>query len=150
MSKSLITMLGLIILAEALPAQPAATIADHVVWERDYDNLSVSVTGAAVADRAGNLWAVRDYRWVDRLICIRPDGQMIVNTELPKEIRPDSPAGGPFFSLAVSSSGTIVLVARYSHAVGRAIYFDGAAFAVVNSDGKLGPVRKVAGPLALT
>ena len=52
MPKSLIPLLGLIVLAEALPAQPAARIADHVVWERDYENLSVSVTGAAVADPA--------------------------------------------------------------------------------------------------
>ena len=62
MPKPVITLLGLMVLAEALSAQSAATIAGHVVWERDYENLSISVLGAAVADRAGNLWTRTD-RW---------------------------------------------------------------------------------------
>jgi len=58
----------LTLITQSLPAQSAATITDHIVWERDFPNLAVSVTGAAVADRAGNLWAVSDYHWSDRLI----------------------------------------------------------------------------------
>ena len=38
-------------------AQSATTIADRIVWERDFPNLAVSTAGAAVADREGNLWA---------------------------------------------------------------------------------------------
>ncbi len=76
----------LTLITQSLPAQSAATITDHIVWERDFPNLAVSVTGAAIADRAGNLWAVSDYHWSDRLICIRPNGELVVNTELPKEM----------------------------------------------------------------
>jgi hypothetical protein len=131
-------------IAQFLSAQSAATIADHVTWERDFPNLAVSVTGAAVADRSGNLWAVSDNRPSERLICIRPDGVMVVNTELPKEINPIPPSDKSDFSLAVSPSGTVVLIARYSHAIGKAIYFDGAAFGIVKSDGTLGVVKRVA------
>jgi len=144
MSRSGLLPPALIILAASVSAQSAASIANHVDWERDYPTPAPSVLGAAVADRAGNLWAVGPSS--DRLMCIRADGEMVVNTELPKEIRPADPPGGPIFSLAVSPLGTVVLIARYSHAVGRAIYSDGAAFAIVNPDGKLGPVKKVAAP----
>jgi PQQ-like domain len=145
MSRPAFRLLVLIAVVQSLSAQPAVTLADHILWERDFPNLAVSVTGAAVADHAGNLWAVSDYHRSDRLICIRPDGQIVVNTELPNEISPVSSVGGPLFSLAVSTAGAVALVARYSHAVGKAIYFDGAAVATVNSDGMIGPVRKVAG-----
>ena len=127
-----------------LLAQSATTIADRIVWEHDFSNLAVSTTGAAVADRDGNLWAVSKYRSSDRLICIRPDGTMVVNAELPKEIKPTPPSDVSYFSLAISPSGMAVLIARYSHADGRVIYFDGAAFAIVNSDGTLGQVKKAA------
>ncbi len=145
MVRPALRLLASIAIVQSLSAQSAVTIADHIQWERDFPNLAVPVTGAAVADHAGNLWAVSDYHRSDRLICIGPDGQMAVNTELPKEMRPVSPVGGPFFSLAVSTMGAVALVARYSHAVGSGIYFDGAAFATVNSDGAIGPVKKVAG-----
>jgi hypothetical protein len=130
--------------ARFLSSQSAVTVTDHVVWEHDFPNLGVSVTGAAVADRAGDLWAVSHYQRSNRLICIRPNGEMAVNVEVSKEIQPGDAAEAPFFSLAVSPAGLVVLVARYSHSVGRAVYFDGAALAVVNSDGTLGPVKKVA------
>ncbi len=144
MSRSGLLLLAWIIPAASVWAQSAATIADHIEWERDYPNRALSVLGAAVVDHAGNLWTVGP--WSNRLMCIRADGEMVVNTELPKETWPASTVGGPLFSLAVSPLGTVVVIARYSHSVGRTIYSDGAAFALVNPDGKLGPVKKVAGP----
>jgi hypothetical protein len=131
----------LLIAACCLSAQSPVTVGDHILWERDFADLSAET---AVADHDGNLWIVSQYRGADRLVCIKPNGEMRVNTELPAEIKPVFPAESLSSGLAISSSGAIALLARYMHG-GREISFDGANFAAVNSDGKLGPVRKVAG-----
>jgi outer membrane protein assembly factor BamB len=133
--------LGLLIAACYLSAQSPATIADHILWERDFADLSAET---AVADHDGNLWVVSQFRGSDRLVCIKPNAEMHVNTELLPEIKPVFPAESLSSSLAISSSGVIALLARYMHG-GREISFDGANFAAVDSDGKLGPIKKVAG-----
>src|SRR5581483_7076800 len=142
MLKITLQVIALTVIGRSLWAQSAPGMSEHIIWERDFRDLSVSVSGAAAVDRDGRLWTISEYPSSNRLLCITANGEMVVNTELPKEINP----GGPtFFSLAVAPSGAVVMVARYSHAVGRAIYFDGAAFANVHPDGTLGAVRKVDG-----
>ena len=133
--------MGLLVAACYLSAQSAGTIADHILWERDFADLSAET---AVADHDGNLWIASQYRGADRLVCIKPNGEMCANTALPPEIQPVFPAESLMSSLAVSSSGVIALLARYSHG-GREIFFDGANFAAVDSNGKVGPIKRVAG-----
>jgi hypothetical protein len=133
----------LIVASCYLFGQSSPSIADHILWERDFPNLGVSVNGAAVADHNGNLWAVSEFRGSRRLLCISPMGEMLSNTELPQELNPALPAEISDFKLAASPSGVVALLARYMHG-GHVIYFDGAKFASVNSDGSLGPIRKVA------
>jgi hypothetical protein len=132
--------------AQGLLAQSSASLADHVVWERDFSQLNVSVTGAAVADSQGNLWAVSDFRESKRLVRISADGELRLNTELPAELKPALPATTAMFKLAASKSGPVALLARYMHYVQRTVYFDGAKFSTIDGGGTFGPMRSVAGP----
>ena len=133
--------LGLLIAIRCMSAQPPVTIADHILWEKDFDELSAE---AAVADHEGNLWIVSQFQGSDRLLCIRRNGEIRLNVELPLLIKPVYPAENLSSSLAISSSGVLALLARYRHG-GKIIYNDGAGFAAIDSAGKLGPVKKVAG-----
>ncbi len=134
-----------LIAAGYLSAQPAATIADHVLWERDFPDLHMSAPVGAVADRAGNLWAVdRPRAGSGSLICITANGEIRLKTELPRTIVIEFPTRISSFKLAVSASGSVALLAYYSHAKDRAVYFDGATIASVNPDGKLSLMKKVA------
>ena len=70
---------GLLTAACCLSAQSAVTVADHILWEREFANLSAET---AVADHDGNLWIVSQYRGANRLVCIKPNGEMCANTAL--------------------------------------------------------------------
>ena len=65
MPKYPIPALGLLFAIRCMSAQPPVTIAEHILWERDFDELSAE---DAVADRAGNLWIVSQVRGSDRLL----------------------------------------------------------------------------------
>ena len=132
MAKTTLCLFALITIGPHTFAQPTS-VAEHVLWERDYPNLAVSVLGAAVADNSGNLWAVSEYRQSERLLYVRKNGELAINTELPTDIQPKFPADRASFRLAASPSGTILLAARYMHG-GREISFDGVAIARVNTD----------------
>jgi hypothetical protein len=134
-----------ILAARCLWAQSSATLTSHVLWERDFPNLTVSLTDGAAADHHGNLWTIARLQGSERLLCISTKGEMLSNTELPESIKPVLPARLSYFTLAVSHSGVVALLIRYMHG-GREIDFDGAKFAVVHSDGSLGPVQNVADP----
>jgi hypothetical protein len=80
--------MGLLIAASCLSAQSPVTVADHILGERDFADLSAET---AVADHDGNLWIVSQYRGADRLVCIKPNGETCANTALPPEIKPGVP-----------------------------------------------------------
>lgn len=122
-------------------AQTSTSLAEHVLWERDFSDFYLSSFDEPATDRQGNLWAISQFRSDTRLVCINPSGEVLVNAELPQA---SFPGMLTHFSLAVSPNGVIGLLARYSHTVGRRVYPDWAKFAIVHPDGSLGPVKQVA------
>jgi hypothetical protein len=118
-------------------------IMPHVVWERELANLDA--WGGAATDKTHSIWFASDYRGENRLVHIAPNGDLLSSDKFPSSLDPKGLSDNASFSLAVSPTGTLGLLAYYSHSVGKAIYNDGASFARIEG-GKVGVPIKVAGP----
>ncbi len=128
-----------------LGAQPADTINDHIVWERDFPGYHADVLGSAVSDRDGVLWVAAHEKKSHRLVRISPDGHLLSAVNLPPSLAPEPPAGLVYFHLAVSPSGKLGMLAHYLHG-GRQMFFDGAKFVSLEKDGTASPPKIVVGP----
>jgi hypothetical protein len=128
-----------------LGAQPADTMSDHIVWERDFPGYQADVLGSAISDREGILWLVAHENRSDRLLRISPDGHLLSSVDLPASLMPEPPAEIVYFHLAVSPSGRLGMLAHYLHG-GRNIDFDGAKFVMLGKDGTSSLPKQVAGP----
>jgi len=116
----------------------------HIIWKQVFKG--IVVTGdQATTDSAGDLWLVSNPPPFDakpRLVHIDLNGSVVSNNEIPDSLHPPFPEISSF-ALATSTGGSIGVLASYSHAVGRAIYNDGADF-VLLENGKLGSPLKIA------
>jgi hypothetical protein len=139
----LVTVLS--VWAVFLGAQPADSINDHIVWERDFPGYHADVLGSAVSDRDGILWLVGFDKRSHRLIRISPDGRLLSAVDLPALLAPEPPADLVYFHLAVSPSGRLGMLAHYLHG-GRKMFFDGAKFVSLEKDGTASSPKTIAGP----
>lgn len=115
----------------------------HIIWKQEIKGVVATGLDQATADSAGDLWLVSNaFDAEPRLVHIDLNGRVISNNELPDSLHPSSPETSSF-ALATSTSGSIGVLASYSHAVGRAIYNDGADF-VLLENGKFGGPLKIA------
>jgi hypothetical protein len=137
-----ITILAFLSVTAPMAAQTDSTIAGHIIWEHDLPHLSAD---SASADHDGNLWIVSSSLNSHRLICISSNGETCADLPLTDSVKPKPPAEAFSSELATSVSGTLALLTHYMHADGKTIYFDGATFARLSSNGKLGAARQVAG-----
>ncbi len=122
----------------------SADISSHILWERNFKDVWVSVLGTAVSDNNGGVWLITEGSIQGRLVHISPNGDWLEAIDLLPSLNPQAPANSVEFQLAVSASGKLALLARYSHAIGNAFYFDGAKFATVDPDGKVSLQKNVA------
>ena len=118
----------------------------HIIWKQVISEVSASVLDEAATDSAGDLWFISDPFAAEprdpRLIHIDSKGTLISRDRLPESISPAFPEISSF-ALAASSPGLLAVVADHSHTVGRAEYFDGADFVLVDA-GKWGTPVKIA------
>jgi hypothetical protein len=134
--------------AICVTGQPADTINRHVIWEKDFPNLHSSVLENGVCDAEGFLWLMAGDQMVARLVRIDPTRQVLTAFEMAPAFKPEPPADMAYYRLAVSPAGRLAVLARYFHWVGRAMYCDGAKFALLARDGVSTAPRAVAGPAA--
>ncbi|MGA9669037.1 MAG: hypothetical protein WBQ94_07510, partial [Terracidiphilus sp.] len=115
----------------------------HIIWKQEIKGVVATGLDQATIDLAGDLWLVSNpFDAEPRLVHIDLNGNVISNEQLPDSIHPSFPETSSF-ALATSTDGRIGVLARYSHAVGRAIYNDGADFAL-RENGRLGSPLKIA------
>jgi len=75
-----------------VPAQPATSILDHVIWEREYPDLKIWTVNSAIADRDGALWVAAFCDGTLRLLHISPEGIVLTNSEIPVAFAAKPPA----------------------------------------------------------
>jgi hypothetical protein len=127
------------------PAQTLNTdLSAHILWEVELPNLHASSLSTAAVGKNGDLWFVTDFPESSRLAHLTSNGKPVSAMEFPASLGPRPPADASEFALAVLPSGTIGLLARYDHASGKAIYFDGAAFARLDAE-EVGIPKDIAG-----
>ena len=115
----------------------------HIIWKHEIKGIVATGPDQATTDLNGDLWLVSDpFDAEPRLVHIDSNGKVVGNDKLPDSIHPSFPETSSF-ALATSSDGRIGVLAGYSHAVGRAIYNDGADFALLEN-GRLGSPLKIA------
>jgi hypothetical protein len=117
----------------------------HILWEREFQGIPVSVEAGATVDHEGGLWFVSEFREKQRLVHLSPEGSLITSQEFPAFMNARPPAENVAFALAALPSGRIGILATYDHVIGKGIYSDGAAFANFD-EGKISAPKKVAGP----
>jgi hypothetical protein len=127
------------------PAQTLnADLSTHILWEVELPNLHASSLSTAVVDKNGDLWFVTDFPESSRLVHLTSNGKLVSAKEFPTSLGPRPPAEVSTYALAVLPSGAIGILAHYNHANGKAIYFDGAAFARVDAE-EVGIPKDIAG-----
>ncbi len=136
---------GLLLLAGHLFAQsPQQSLGSHIVWKQAIKGVTASVLDQATTDSFGDLWLVSErFDAEPRLVHVDSKGRVVSDHRLPDSICPRFPETSSF-ALAASTSGKLAILASHAHAVGSAIYADGADFALLDG-AKLGMPVKVAG-----
>jgi hypothetical protein len=132
-------------LAGQLSAQaPHESFDSHIIWKQAIEGVTASVLDQATTDSSGDLWFVSDpFNGQPRLVHVDSTGRLVSNDKLPDAIRPSFPETSSF-ALAAATNGKLAILASHSHAVERAIYADGADFALIDGT-KVGPPARVAG-----
>ncbi len=135
----------LLLLAGHLFAQSSQQAFDsHIIWKQEIKGVTASGLDHATIDSSGDLWLVSDpFGAEPRLVHIDVSGKVVSNDKLPDSVHPRFPETNSF-ALATSTEGSLGILASHSHAVGRAIYNDGADFALLDGT-KLGTPVKIAG-----
>ena len=127
--------------ALVLPAQPRTQLADHIVWDRSFPEMSNSAVSSAVVDTQGVLWL----SIAGRIVRIDASGKFLGTTELLDNALPGGPEGYESDEmLAATPDGTVgLLITYFTAANDRAL---AARFTRLNRDGSAAGFTQVAGP----
>jgi hypothetical protein len=141
----LIEVLSLVVIFSVGLVTAAGFLDSHIVWEHSYNEFRRALPESAVIDTHGTLWVITRGSDQRRLLRIDSGARLLDSQYLPSSVSPEPPSDSSNFHLIILSDGRVGLLVDYSHG-GRDRFFDGAKFGVFDIDGKLGALRRVAGP----
>ena len=139
------SLMLLLVARHPFAQSPQQNLDSHIIWKQEIKGVTASVSDRATTDSSGDLWFISDplFDADPRLLHVDASGRIVSVDKLPDAIHPHFPEVSSF-ALATSTQGNLGILANHSHAMGRAIYNDGADFVVLDRT-KWGTPVKVAG-----